>query len=82
MKAQFLKSKTGYAIILFAGLAIAISCKKNNTDNEALQNQTQLTKDEEIAIAKAGFSPDNAFKKDGGYLVEGDIFLDAKNIAV
>lgn len=80
MKTSFSKLKAGYVLILLTGIAIAISCKKNNTTNEN-QDQTQLTKDEEMAIAKAGFSPDNAFKKDGGYIVEGDIFLDAKNLA-
>ncbi|RBQ11885.1 M57 family metalloprotease [Pedobacter miscanthi] len=82
MKTQFLKSKTGYAIIFLTGLAVAISCKKSNTGNEIQPDQTQLSKDEEMAIAKAGFSPADAFKKDGGYLVEGDIFLDAKNLAI
>ncbi|WP_316824132.1 M57 family metalloprotease [Pedobacter miscanthi] len=82
MKTQFSKWKVSYMLILLAGIAIAISCKKNNNSNEGQnQDQTQLTKDEEMAILKAGFSPDDAFRKDGGYMVEGDIFLDANNLA-
>ncbi|WP_316802941.1 M57 family metalloprotease [Pedobacter nototheniae] len=82
MKTIFLKSKVSYALILLAGTAIAISCKKNNnTTTPPTEETTEITKSELSAIAKAGFSPFNVIKKDGGYLVEGDIFLDAKNLA-
>ncbi len=39
-------------------------------------NQTQgLSLDIQQKIAKLGFNPENAFAADGGYIVEGDIFL-------
>ncbi|WP_165585866.1 M57 family metalloprotease [Pedobacter nototheniae] len=82
MKTNLLKSKLSYLLIFLAGTAVAISCKKNNNSNTLPEEETtELTKTELSAIAKAGFSPFNVIKKDGGYLVEGDIFLDAKNIA-
>lgn len=82
MKTNLLKSKLSYLLIFLAGTAVAISCKKsNNSSTPPEEDTTDLTKTELSAIAKAGFSPFNVLKKDGGYLVEGDIFLDAKNLA-
>jgi hypothetical protein len=75
MKTILSKSKLSYVLVLLAGTAVAVSCKKSNsTETPTLEETTELTKTELSAIAKAGFSPFNVIKKDGGYLVEGDIF--------
>lgn len=77
---SLLKSKAAY-LLLLAGIAMA-SCKKNNqSDVPAAASHEKLTKAEIDGIAKAGFSPTGAFKINGGYLVEGDVFLTPKDIA-
>lgn len=77
---HLLKSKATYALLLVA-MAVA-SCKKNNNaDVTVTEKNEQLTKAEIDGIAKAGFSPTNAFKINGGYMVEGDIFLTEDDIA-
>lgn len=73
-----LNSKTIYLVILTAmTVGLAMSCKKsNNNASPAAQNSSSaLTKEEQTAIARAGFSPTDATKTKGGYIVEGDIFL-------
>ncbi|MBB6128384.1 M57 family metalloprotease [Mucilaginibacter lappiensis] len=64
-------------IILAALLAImaAAGCKKNSTPAGPQVVSTALTKDEQLSIAKAGFSPVNAVRVNGGFIVEGDILL-------
>ncbi|MBK6931442.1 MAG: protease [Saprospirales bacterium] len=63
-------------LLTFACLALFIaglnSCSKK-------QDETNITQDLSIEIQqkiiKLGFSPENAFSVEGGYIVEGDIFL-------
>jgi hypothetical protein len=69
-------------IILILGIAVFISCKKNNnSDVPSTEQNSNLTKEEQASIANAGLSPVGAIKKDGGYLVEGDIFLTLEDLA-
>lgn len=74
-----LKSKTARTLLVMTIATITVvSCKKNENSNvpPTTKNSTSsLTKEEQITIAKAGFSPTDAAKVAGGYLVEGDIFL-------
>jgi hypothetical protein len=53
---------------------------KKNGEDENTAKTPSLTEEEEISIAKAGFSPSYAYKVEGGYIVEGDIFLTPKNL--
>lgn len=55
--------------LLIAGLN---SCGKKQDDSNLTQG---LPIDIQNKIASLGFSPENASKTDGGYIVEGDIFL-------
>ncbi|MBB5636386.1 hypothetical protein HDF26_005036 [Pedobacter cryoconitis] len=69
-------------IILILGITVFISCKKNGkSDVPSTEQNSNLTKDEQSSIAKAGLSPEGAIKKDGGYLIEGDIFLTMEDLA-
>ena len=75
---NLLKFKTTYALLIMAMAVVVVSCKKNSNNDvppTAKSSTSELTKDEQIAIAKAGFSTTGATKTTGGYLVEGDIFL-------
>ncbi len=82
MKNNLLNSKT-ISFVLLMTVAVVISCKKSNTTTSAEQiSNSQLTKAEQTGIARAGFSPTNAVKKDGGYLVEGDIFLSLSDLRI
>jgi hypothetical protein len=65
-------------LFLMAATAILQACSpRGQADLETTLQPGALSKDEKIAIALAGFSPDGAIKKDGGYIVESDIFLTA-----
>lgn len=69
------RSKT---LFFMAAIAALSACNPaGQTDLETTVNPGSLSKDEKIAIALAGFSPDGAIKKNGGYIVEDDIFLTA-----
>lgn len=77
---SLLKSQATY-LLLLAGIAIT-SCKKNNNaDVIPVEKNEQLSKAEQIAILKAGFSPNNATKINGNYLVEGDILLSPEDLS-
>lgn len=62
--------------LAIAGLAILVaglnSCGKKQDDSNLTQG---LPLDVQKKIVSLGFTPDNAYKTDGGYIVENDIFL-------
>ncbi|QNK64617.1 protease B [Pedobacter sp. PAMC26386] len=84
MKTNNLFNSKTISLVLLMTVAVAISCKKsNNSIPPTEQNSnTDLTKAEQTAIAKAGFSTNQVVKKDGGYLVEGDIFLTPADLQI
>lgn len=65
-------------ILLMATVFVAIlglnSCSKENT------NEIGLSQEVISAIAAKGFNPSDAFATDGGYIVEGDIFLTEEDL--
>lgn len=63
---------------LLATLTFA-SCKQDLTVEEDVTQQ-DLSDLESQQIKALGFSPHNAKKEDGGYIVEGDIFLSAEDL--
>ena len=76
MKTNFLFKTGAIALVALMAATVVISCKKNNGNTDTpVDNASALTKEEQIGIAKAGFSPTGAYKTNGGYIVEGDIFL-------
>ena len=64
------------ACLLFTTL---YSCKSNNTEN-AVENKTDISNNTLAQVKTLGFSTDNIRKVEGGYLVEGDIFLTEDNL--
>lgn len=56
------------------------SCKENNTET-ATQPKTDISAGTLAQVKSLGFSTDNIRKVDGGYLVEGDIFLTDQNLS-
>ncbi|MCB0527656.1 MAG: hypothetical protein KDC65_04205 [Saprospiraceae bacterium] len=62
-------------VLSFASLALLLaglnSCAKQTDENIA----NELSQDVQDKILALGFSPQNAKEADGGYIVEGDIFL-------
>lgn len=79
MKTKSLFESKAIYVLLLTGIAFA-SCKKDDADVIPLEKTEQLTKTERAAILKAGFSPNNAIKINGNYLVEGDILLSPEDI--
>jgi hypothetical protein len=77
MKTNNLFNPKTISLALLMTVAVVVSCKKNNNSTPAIEQNSSsaLTKEEKTAIAKAGFSTNLVVKTDGGYLVEGDIFL-------
>ena len=71
---SLLNQKTIFFTLLFTLMA-AVGCKKNSTPVEPQVASTALTQDEQLSIAKAGFSPVNALRVKDGFIVEGDILL-------
>lgn len=62
--------------LLVAGLFFS-SCKKNSVASSDTQ---EVSTDVLTQIKALGFSTDNVFKEDGGYIVEGDIFLSLQDL--
>ncbi|MDN5284504.1 MAG: Dual-action metallo-peptidase [Mucilaginibacter sp.] len=77
MKYKPLLNRKKISLIVLILLSIAVGCKKNNSNPpvKTTETSTNLTQDEKISIAKAGFSPTNAIRVKGGFIVEGDILL-------
>ena len=65
----------GTFALVMAG-SLLVSCKKN-----AVTKQNDTVSDAVLSqISKMGFSTDGVIKADGGYVVEGDIFLSEKDL--
>lgn len=71
---HLLNQKTTFFTLLFTIMA-AVGCKKNSTPVEPQVANAALSEDEQLSIAKAGFSPVNAVRVKDGFIVEGDILL-------
>lgn len=71
MKSRFM------LIGLVAALTFA-SCKQDIASDDVTQQN--LTQEEVTQIKALGFSPDGVTKEDGGYIVEGDIFLSPEDL--
>jgi len=66
-------------ILLLAGAvsAAVVSCKKAEVASE---KTNEVSKEALAKISNLGFSTDNVVARDGGYLVEGDIYLSQANL--
>ncbi|QNA43232.1 M57 family metalloprotease [Lacibacter sediminis] len=64
------------AVVSFSALFI-VACSKASKEDV----QTEVSQDVLNSIAALGFSTSNVIAADGGYVVEGDIFLDPKDLA-
>lgn len=64
------------AVAAFAALFI-VACSKANKET----GETEVSQEILNSIAALGFSTSNVIAADGGYVVEGDIFLDPKDLA-
>jgi hypothetical protein len=65
---------------LLAG-ALFISCQKESNETAQQQPQQKISQDVLQQISNKGFSTADVRKVEGGYLVEGDILLDEKDLA-
>src|SRR3954463_3830728 len=75
MKNKSLLNQKTIILAILLTIAAAVGCKKNSNTTEPPVVSTALTQDEQLSIAKAGFSPANAVRVKGGFIVEGDILL-------
>lgn len=64
------------AVAAFTALFI-VACSKANKETA----ETEVSQDVLNSISALGFSTSNVIAADGGYVVEGDIFLDPKDLA-
>lgn len=62
-------------LVAFAGFFI-VSCTKTKVDTV----NTEISQDVLSKIANLGFSTSNVIAEDGGYIVEGDIFLSSQDL--
>ena len=62
--------KTFKPFLILLALVAVISCKK-----DAAPAQDEVSQDVLAKVYALGFSSQNVLKSDGGYIVEGDIFL-------
>ncbi len=71
--------KKTFRLLLAAALTTTLftACKKNNSPAEETNAVTQA---ERSRISALGFTSSNAYKSDGGYIVEGDIFLSEEDL--
>jgi hypothetical protein len=74
------QKKIVFAVLIL--ISAVIGCKKNNSNPPAKvpETSTSLTQDEQLSIAKAGFSPVNAVRVKDGFIVEGDILLKSSDL--
>ncbi len=66
-------------LLCLVGL-IQLGCKRNSTSSNS-KTSTEISQSVLDAIAKQGFSPYNVKTVEGGYLVEGDIFLSSASLS-
>ncbi|RNL89898.1 hypothetical protein ED312_07230 [Sinomicrobium pectinilyticum] len=80
MKRIIAQIRLKYTIPLVCMVFMLTGCEKEDAtvvDNSA---RMEISDEEKDNIFLAGFSPEGVIKTDGGYLVEGDIFLTAEDI--
>lgn len=84
MKTNNLFNPKTVSLALLMTVAVVVSCKKSANNGSVPEQSTtsELTGEEKTAIAQAGFSTHNVLKTEGGYLVEGDIFLTSQQLQV
>lgn len=58
-----------------------ISCQKDPQIKSSEEELTGITSDIKTKIIQLGFNPQNAFRVEGGYVVEGDIFLTGEELS-
>jgi hypothetical protein len=75
MKQKSLHHQKTIFFALLLTIIAAVGCKKNSSPAAPQVSSSALTQDEQLSIAKAGFSPANAVRVKGGFIVEGDILL-------
>lgn len=75
MKNKSLLNQKTIILTLLLTITVAVGCKKSSTPVEPQLANAALTQDEQLSIAKAGFSPVNAVRVKDGFIVEGDILL-------
>ena len=75
MKNKSLLNQKTIILTLLLMITVAVGCKKSSTSVEPQVANAALTQDEQLSIAKAGFSPVNAVRVKDGFIVEGDILL-------
>lgn len=68
--------KINFCLVAGALLVGITACKKNE---QIVQSQSQISPSVLSSISKLGFSTDQVIAKNGGYIVEGDIFLTEEN---
>lgn len=57
------------------------ACKKDNAGTSPQDSKEEISKEEQVKIARAGFSPTFAVRVNGGYRVEGDIIISDQQLA-
>jgi predicted Zn-dependent protease len=72
--------KIKFCLVASALLVGIASCKKNQQVAGLAQEKQKVPQDVLASISKLGFSTDRVIAKEGGYLVEGDIFLTKENL--
>ncbi|TXI14947.1 MAG: protease [Pedobacter sp.] len=72
-------NKLTYYLMFSGCLMMFSSCQKNNSTSIKKEN-VEVSQRVLSAISKLGFSTDEVIARDGGYLVEGDIFLTEDNL--
>ncbi len=71
--------KKTFRFLLFGAVAATMfsACKKNSTPADETEGVTQA---ERSKISALGFTASTAYKADGGFIVEGDIFLSNEDL--
>lgn len=77
MKLSLLK-----AVAICAAGVFLFSCQKTETQQQQAQPVAEVPADVLAQIAAKGFSTDGVYAVEGGYVVEGDIFLNQQSLAV
>lgn len=69
-----------FTYLMFSGSLLFFSACQKNDSSSPKNVQTEVSADVLSSIKKLGFSTDGVIARDGGYLVEGDIFLTQENL--
>jgi hypothetical protein len=73
-----MKNQAFLFLICLVAVSLIISCQKDNKQDSA--NKPSVSNDVLALIKAKGFSTKNVHALNGGYLVEGDIFLSSKEL--